>query len=383
MRIAASDIALESAAHQSSYKEVREHLTEGYVRQGDAFNKDNLVAGSHRESIERESLTEVKEEKATYSDIRQMIAKQDAGKYTLDQLMTKSTGVSNSLLELTPEDKLKIEMLIRLFESLTGKRFNVGMMNTPAVGGSSNSNTESLSGDSSELTISSVEGPLEHGFEYSYSETTVKQEQVQFQATGQVRTADGKVIDLNLQLNMSRSTSENRSLMIRMGAALKDPLVINFGGKAAELSSDTLEFDIDSDGDQELIHRLAESSGYIALDKNANGEVDDGSELFGATSGNGFKELAEYDDDKNGFIDEGDAIWEKLQIWVQHSDGSSSMFSLAEKGVGALYLGYTRTDWDLEAGENSQNLGGKIRATGLFLTEEGQTGTLQQVDLVV
>ncbi|WP_415904501.1 hypothetical protein ACMXYW_14345 [Neptuniibacter sp. QD48_55] len=383
MRIAASDIALESAAHQSTYTEIREHLTEGYVRAGDAFNKENLVEGSHRERVVKEVNQSTQADESTYADFRKQMERENVGKYSLDQLITKTTGSSSSLFELNPEDKVKIELLKKLFESMTGKSFNVGMLDAQAVGNSgNNSTTEQATTSANQLSITSSEA-LEHGFEYSYSETTTSTEQVQFQAQGQVRTADGRVIDLNLQLNMSRSLSENHSFQIRLGAALKDPLVINFSGQDAELSTDTIEFDIDSDGELDTVHRLDDSSGYIALDKNNNGAIDNGNELFGAQSGNGFKELAAYDDDKNGFIDEGDAIWDQLRIWVQHDDGSSSMFTLADKDIGALYLGYSRTDWELSAGQHSDEMAGKIRATGLFLTEEGETGTLQQVDLVV
>ncbi|WP_415902074.1 hypothetical protein ACMXYR_14125 [Neptuniibacter sp. QD29_5] len=383
MRIAASDIALESTAHQSTYTEIREHLTEGYVRAGDAFNKENLVEGSHRERVVKEVNQSTQTDDSTYADFRKQMERENVGKYSLDQLITKTTGSSSSLFELNPEDKVKIELLKKLFESMTGKSFNVGMLDAQAVGNSANNaTTEQATTSASQLSITSGEA-LEHGFEYSYSETTTSTEQVQFQAQGQVRTADGRVIDLNLQLNMSRSLSENHSFQIRLGAALKDPLVINFSGQAAELSADTIEFDIDSDGELDTVHRLDDASGYIALDKNNNGSIDNGNELFGAQSGNGFKELAAYDDDNNGFIDEGDAIWDQLRIWVQHDDGSSSMFTLADKDIGALYLGYSRTDWELSAGQHSDEMAGKIRATGLFLTEEGETGTLQQVDLVV
>ncbi|WP_415911610.1 hypothetical protein [Neptuniibacter sp. QD37_11] len=383
MRIAASDIALESAAHQSTYTEIREHLTEGYVRAGDAFNKENLVEGSHRKRVVKEVNQSTQADDSTYADFRKQMERENVGKYSLDQLITKTTGSSSSLFELNPEDKVKIELLKKLFESMTGKSFNVGLLDAQAVGNSgNNSTTEQATTSASQLSITSGEA-LEHGFEYSYSETTTSTEQVQFQAQGQVRTTDGRVIDLNLQLNMSRSLSENQSFQIRLGAALKDPLVINFSGQAAELSADTIEFDIDSDGELDTVHRLDDSSGYIALDKNNNGSIDNGNELFGAQSGNGFKELAAYDDDNNGFIDEGDAIWDQLRIWVQHDDGSSSMFTLADKDIGALYLGYSRTDWELSAGQHSDEMAGKIRATGLFLTEEGETGTLQQVDLVV
>jgi len=382
MRIAASDIALDSAANQSTYTEIREHLTEGYVRAGDAFNKENLVEGSHRERVVKEVNQSTQTDDSTYADFRKQMERENVGKYSLDQLITKTTGSSSSLFELNPEDKVKIELLKKLFESMTGKSFNVGMLDAQSVGNSGNSASSDQAASASQLSITSGEA-LEHGFEYSYSETTTSTEQVQFQAQGQVRTADGRVIDLNLQLNMSRLLSENHSFQIRLGAALKDPLVINFSGQAAELSADTIEFDIDSDGELDTVHRLDDASGYIALDKNSNGAIDNGNELFGAKSGNGFKELAAYDDDNNGFIDEGDAIWDQLRIWVQHDDGSSSMFTLADKDIGALYLGYSRTDWELSAGQHSDEMAGKIRATGLFLTEEGETGSLQQVDLVV
>ncbi|WP_286236786.1 hypothetical protein [Neptuniibacter halophilus] len=387
MRIAAAEVALDSAASSSRYKEVRETLTEGFVRAGDTFNRQNLVAGTHRERVEREVVTEVRETQASYNDPRQVIAKQDLGKYSFDQLLGKRDSAGPSLFELSPEDKVKIELLKKLFESLTGKRFSVGMLDLQGSGGGGSGVQTSAQSSNAELNISSggsaAEAGLEHGLVYNYSETHVSQSQVQFQATGQVKTADGRTIDLNLQLNMSRTLSENRSFQIRLGAALKDPLVINFAGKAAELSADTISFDLDSDGESEEIQRLQSSSGYIALDNNENGVIDNGSELFGANSGNGFLELAEYDEDKNGFIDEGDSVWEKLKIWVQHADGSSSLFSLADKGVGALYLGYTETEWDLQAGSGSDELGGKIRSSGLFLFENGNTGSLQQVDLVV
>lgn len=382
MRIAASNIALESSAHKTTHTEVTERLTEGYVRAGDGFSKESLVAGNHTERTFSETSTSSETNSSTYGDLRQLIAKENAGRYSLEQLINTPNETNNSLFELSPEDKVKIQLLKKLFESMTGKSFNVGMLDSPSVGASDTSNSLNLNTGNNSLSTASA-ASLEYGFDYSYNETTTITEQVHFQAAGQVRTSDGKVIDLNLQLNLSRSLSENQSFQIRLGAALKDPLVINFSGRAAELSADTIEFDIDSDGGNETIHRLSETSGYIALDRNNNDVIDNGNELFGATSGNGFKDLAAYDNDKNGFIDEGDAIWDQLRIWVQHTDGSSSLFTLADKGVGALYLGYSETDWELSAGQHSNELAGQIRATGLFISEDGETGSLHQVDLVV
>ena len=76
-------------------------------------------------------------------------------------------------------------------------------------------------------------------------------------------------------------------------------------------------FDIDADGEEESISYLQGGSGYLALDKNGDGVINDGSELFGTKSGDGFADLAEYDADGNGWIDENDPIFDKLLIWAK------------------------------------------------------------------
>jgi hypothetical protein len=47
-----------------------------------------------------------------------------------------------------------------------------------------------------------------------------------------------------------------------------------------------------------------------------------------------------------------------------------------------LYLDSIETPWDIQAGTTNE-LAGKLRSTGVFLSEEGTAGTLQQIDLVV
>ncbi len=382
MRIAAADISLDSSTSKRTTTEIKEELTKGYVRMGEAFNKDNLVKGVHMEHSSTNTISEVQKSELTYSDLRRQQLTQDVGKYSLDQLLHQAADSDNDgLLELSPEDRFKIELMKKIFESLTGKKFSVGMLDIGGVSGKG-SDTGSEQPEQIELNFDSASS-LDFGFSYSFQRTETTEENMSFNAAGKVITADGQTLNIDLNLNLSRSLQESIGFQLHAGAALKDPLVINFSGTAAELTGRTFEFDLDVDGEAELVHQLNEQSGYIALDKNANDQVDDGSELFGATSGNGFKELAQYDSDGNGFIDEADPIWEQLRIWVQHNDGSQSMFTLADKGVGALYLGYTETPWELSAGEHSDQMAGKVRATGLFIAEDGSSSTLQQVDLVV
>ena len=59
---------------------------------------------------------------------------------------------------------------------------------------------------------------------------------------------------------------------------------------------------------------LGSGSGFLALDKNGNGKIDDGSELFGTKSGDGFADLAEYDSDGNGWIDEKGRVYVLYEV---------------------------------------------------------------------
>lgn len=131
-------------------------------------------------------------------------------------------------------------------------------------------------------------------------------------------------------------------------------------------------FDLDGDGREDKINRLKPGSGFLALDKNGDGMINDGSELFGTRSGNGFADLAAYDTDHNGFIDEGDEIWDKLKIWVTDEDGNEHLYSLAEKGVGAICLQNAATDFTVK-GENNQT-NGCIRRSGFSCMRMGTQG---------
>lgn len=215
-----------------------------------------------------------------------------------------------------------------------------------------------------------------------YSEET---ENTTFQTQGTVRCADGREINFNLNLEMSRSFQEYYEETVQplqaRRSAFCDPLVINLDGNIAELSDQTFLFDLDGDGKKDEINRLSGGSGFLALDKNGDGIINDGNELFGTKSGNGFEDLAAYDTDHNGFIDEGDEIWDKLKIWVMDENGNQQLYSLAEKGVGAICLQNASTDFALTGANNQTN--GMIRRTGIFLYESGMAGTVQHVDLAI
>ena len=212
--------------------------------------------------------------------------------------------------------------------------------------------------------------------QYYYEET----ETTTYTTQGTVRCADGREISFNLNLNMSRSFQEYyEEVFNEVEVSMCDPLVINLDGNISDLSDQTFFFDIDGDGDQDEINRLKEGSGYLALDHNGDGKINDGKELFGTASGNGFKDLAAYDEDGNGFIDEGDAIFDKLKIWTMDEEGNEQLVSLKEKGVGAIFLQSAATDFALTDDDNAKK--GMIRRSGFFLYENGTAGSLQHLDV--
>lgn len=205
-------------------------------------------------------------------------------------------------------------------------------------------------------------------------------ESASFSTTGTVKTSDGREISFHVNVGMSREFQEYYKEDLEL-ASFKfcDPLVINLDTDMAQLEDQTFYFDIDGDGEQDEIAQLKSGSGYLALDRNGDGVIGDGKELFGTESGNGFADLAKYDEDGNGWIDENDAVWSKLKIWSKDENGKDVLYSLEEKGVGAICLQNVSTNFT-QKGAEGQTLGA-IRNTGVFLYENGNVGTVQHVDV--
>jgi len=276
----------------------------------------------------------------------------------------------------------KIQLLISLIEALTGRKIKLFNPNDMKVGDVAQAQAQ----QAAEATRSNQSAtPARHhgwGIEYDRHESLHESEQTAFTAQGVIKTSDGKEIQFNLSLDMKREFFQENNLSIREGDGVrKDPLVINFSGTAAQLTDTKFSFDLDSDGHAEKISFVGAGSGFLALDKNGNGIIDNGSELFGTQSGNGFADLASYDINQNSWIDENDAIYSKLQVWSKDSAGENTLSTLAKLNIGALYLGNITTPFDLKNSAN--DLQGQVRSSGIYLREDGSAGTLQQVDLVV
>ena len=300
----------------------------------------------------------------------QQVTISDAAK---QQQASEATAIDAAMRDVQNDPKL--QLIILMVEKLTGQKvkvFNasdlqpVQQANIPAPASTSNQ-----------------PAPPPHagyGVEYSKTASYSESEQTTMQAVGIIKTSDGKEIKFSLNLSMQHQYSETSNTSIRLGDAKKsDPLVINFNGTAAQLSEQRFAFDLNSDGKKEQINSPTSGSGFLALDTNGDGKINNGSELFGPSTGNGFGELAKYDSDHNGWIDENDAVFKQLKVWTKDAAGGDKLSSLAALGVGAISLNSIDTPFDIKTAGNQ--LLGSVRATGVALNENGSVGSVQQIDL--
>ena len=300
--------------------------------------------------------------------------------------VSSSSGVDAS--GLSDIDKQRITLIERMLEMLTGKKVRLRVfdpsrwsqrqeptLSTSVGAGGQTTGVQSTGG---QLTPISGGG---WGMSYDLRTARFEQEKTTLQAGGMVRTADGREINFSMDVSMSRQFMSNQSLSIRAGAAMTDPLVLNLSGVPGDLTEQKYSFDIDSDGDADQISFAGPGSGFLALDRNGDGTINDGGELFGTESGNGFKDLAEFDTDGNQWIDENDAVFDKLRIWMKDANGQDQLVALGQAGVGAIYLGNVSTEFAVKDAANTQQ--GQVRSSGMFLRENGVAGVVQQIDLAV
>ena len=267
----------------------------------------------------------------------------------------------------------KLEALRMTIEMLTGKKIKVSNY-TPHQPTAPEPNPAA--------TADSEQQRVGWGMIYEYHASHYEEETTTFSAEGVITTSDGKEINFKLNLSMHREFYESTDISIRAGdGKLVDPLVVNFAGSAAELTDASFTFDLDADGSNDEMARLGAGSGFLALDHNQDGVINDGSELFGPTSGNGFAELAAYDSDNNGWLDENDPIFNELRLWIMGEGSSNYLATLASRGIGALLLDNADTEFSLN--DSSNNTLGQIRDSSIFVRENGSVGTIQEVDLAV
>jgi hypothetical protein len=204
----------------------------------------------------------------------------------------------------------------------------------------------------------------------------------------QVQQTQGSPVDINVPVPEDASTSEQVSSFfiqinlsvtkIEMTATTQqvrkaDPLVLDLNGDGVQLTSyeNGQTFDLNADGHSDRTAFVTGGDAFLALDRNGNGVIDDGSELFGDQNGaaDGFADLARYDDNGDGAIDISDSVFSKLFLF----DGQS-LRRLADAGIVSILTSMDRAD-------NESVNGNDILGYSRFTRADGSTGSVAEAML--
>ncbi len=183
------------------------------------------------------------------------------------------------LYQLSEKDKQNILLIEKFIEKLTGKKIKLLVADKAFISGQDKVGLALPDGQQAEMVRDQRQG---WGLNYSYHESVQETETVSFSSSGIVQTEDGRQIDFRLEFEAVRESSRSIDISIKAGDALIDPLVVNYGTGMASLSDDKVSFDLDNDGQKDNISFVNEGSGFLALDNNADGTINNGSELFWA-----------------------------------------------------------------------------------------------------
>lgn len=396
MRIASSNVAMSSSHQETKFSYKQSMTMEAAASKnlaGAIFTKSEEMDGADY----RTSMLEYKKQQEQEAAQKRKENEERSAKEMLER--TRNTNQPNSCgrLEMSDQYKIKLELIMRMFELMRqGKSIlDAGLMTSdskdvldlrsPFYRNQDATNAEGTNNENveTELPVIGTTGSgtiwqritATSGF-YTEAESTT------FATSGIVRTADGRDINFNMEVSMSRAFTASINSLEVESYIKTDPLMINLDTDIGSVSDQKFFFDLDTDGKEEEISFAGKGSGFLALDRNGDGKINDGSELFGTKSGDGFKDLAAYDADGNGWIDENDAIFSQLKIWTKDEDGKDKLISLKDADVGAIYLGNADTQFSLK--DDDHKLNGEIKKTGIYLHESsGEVGTVNHVDLTV
>lgn len=164
------------------------------------------------------------------------------------------------------------------------------------------------------------------------------------------------------------------------------PLVIDLDGDGVETNKEnsTVHFDHDNNGFAESTGWVGKDDGLLVRDLNNNGQIDDGTELFGNNSvlssgenaANGFEALKDLDSNNDGVFNSSDTAWNQVKVWKDaNSNGvvdEGELLTLEQANVSGINLDY-------ENSTTTDENGNQHNQTGTFIKTDGTTGSIHDV----
>ena len=191
-----------------------------------------------------------------------------------------------------------------------------------------------------------------------------------------------------MERRIAEEEAAMRGIRNNMGTATdtRSPLIIDLDGDGIETIAleKGLHFDHDGNGMAEKSGWVSKDDGLLVRDINGNGQIDDGTELFGNNSvlsngqkaANGFEALKDLDSNNNGTFDSSDTAWNQVKVWKDSNKNgvvdNGELLSLEQAGVDHFNLNYINSNLQDENG----NIIGEV---GTFGKTDGTNGNLSDV----
>jgi hypothetical protein len=163
------------------------------------------------------------------------------------------------------------------------------------------------------------------------------------------------------------------------------PIVLDLDGNGVSTISAAqgVSFDLMGTGTRSQVGWVGGNDGLLVMDRNGDGQINDGRELFGAATlneqgqrvGNGYAAMALEDSNHDGVLNKLDAHWDQMRVWVDGNHdgktGAGELKSLDSLGVGELSLAHT-------SGSASDN-GNLLGLVGSYKSTDGATHDMADV----
>ena len=176
-----------------------------------------------------------------------------------------------------------------------------------------------------------------------------------------------------------------------------DPLVFDLDKDGLETTgisaANTIYFDHDDDGIKTASGWVKSDDAFLVLDKNANGLIDSGRELFGDATRksngrlatDGFDALQDLDSNGDGKINNNDSQFANLRLWRDlNQDGisqSNELFTLSSQNIAAINVSSTDHSQILSNGNQLADIGSYIKIDGSSGALDEVSGNLGDINL--
>uniref|UniRef100_UPI002609BFB5 calcium-binding protein n=1 Tax=uncultured Campylobacter sp. TaxID=218934 RepID=UPI002609BFB5 len=353
--------------------------------QGRVFFNNSILTGGTYDKEKGVYLSEDRKTEYKLLEDEKLIVKKDGGTVTINGYKKDFKDENgNAYLSITLLDADEIGISIsdnQTNEGDSGKKsldFNISIQGSIEKGEFlilGIGDKKYLFGDPSEEYIKKYNLNLsqyERGNTYTYTweGNTIKQEDREFDVTPRIIQTSDKLKAKILKSGIGKIIDDDRDPNEDLPETY-DPIVIDFNknGVTSTRLDNTVYFDHDNNGFAEATAWIEKDDGLLALDKNNNGKIDNGNELFGnhtisntaygytdKKATNGYEALKAYDLNGDNAIDEKDEIFNKLKIWKdKNSNGitdEGELSSLVDNNIKSIDLNYK----EIAINENSNTV---------------------------